>query len=173
MKAGKAWTCVKERKIELTLSGKNVENPWISKHMAKDQEKLKLYLIFSLNPFQNRKFFGKNGILKPNALQNSNNGRRKWGKKKKMENDSLAIRSENSKKDWVGGLISQEITSIKSIRSFKVNSFNQTYPIWNLRIEKFHRDPPSNFKEATDLLLSRSDTWFKALKCIEFGWRDG
>lgn len=153
------------------LSGKNVENPWISKHMGKDQQKLKLYLRFSLNPFQNRKFFGKNGILKPNALQNSKNGRRKWDQK--MENDSLAIRSENSKKDWVDGLISQEITSKKSIRRFKVNSFNQTYPIWKLRIEKFHRNLPSDFKEATDLLLSRSDTWFKALKCIEFGWRDG
>ena len=48
--------------------------------LKKNQQKLKLHHIFSLNLLQNRKFFRKNGILKPNSLQNSKNARRKWKK---------------------------------------------------------------------------------------------
>lgn len=54
--------------------------------------------------------------LKPQVLQKKRNSKAKFSTefkecKEKVEKDSLAIRSENSKKNRVDGLISQEITS--------------------------------------------------------------
>lgn len=87
------------------LGGKNAENPWISEHIEKKSAKIETSSHILIE-----------SPSKPQVLQKKRNSKAKFSTefkecKDKVEKDSLAIRSENSKKNRVDGLISQEITS--------------------------------------------------------------